>query len=289
MNKIVVPVDFSKCSVDALKFAPSVARKVNGRIHLINIIQRSHVFLPGSDPPVVPPVTDSFEYKFYENLKKEVAGKFEKLMKAQYLKNIEVDFKIVISFNVYETICEYAELKKAAIIIMGSRGLNGIREILIGSNAQRVAAFSKVSVLVTPYNIVKLKTIVFASDFSEESYNVFPSVRKFAGLFDAEIHLLKVNTHNDFRRTSDNAKTIKAFMKKFRKDYKVSIYDSYSKEDGILQYAEDVNADVIAIGHHGRTGISRFFRGDISGGITRLTARPVLLINFQNPKETSEV
>ncbi|MBK8552070.1 MAG: universal stress protein [Ignavibacteria bacterium] len=39
----------------------------------------------------------------------------------------------------------------------------------------------------------------------------------------------------------------------------------------------------MAIGHHGRTGISRFFRGDISGGITRLTARPVLLINFQNP------
>ncbi len=281
MNKIIVPIDFSKCSVDALKFAAVIAKKVNGKIHMINVIQRSHVFIPGSDPPVIPTVTQNFEYKFYENLKKEVTEKFLKLQKALYLKNIEVDFKIVISFNVYEAICEYAKAKKAALIIIGSRGLNGIKEILIGSNAQRVAAFSKVSVLVTPYSIEKIKTIVFASDFSEESYDVFPAVKKFANLFEAEIHLLKVNTHNDFRITSDNMELIKAFMKKFGKEYKVSIYDSNSKEDGILKYSESVKADVIAIGHHGRTGISRFFRGDISGGITRLTTRPVLLINFQ--------
>lgn len=282
MKTIIVPVDFSKCSIEALKFASLTAQKSNAKIHLLHIIQMQNYYFMGTDPLSVPPV--NVNDKYYDNLNKEVTKTLEKLQKASYLENVFAVSKIETTHNIYEGILSYARKAGADIIIMGTYGSNSLKEILIGSNAERVVRFSDIPVLVVPKKIDKLKKIVFASDFSKESYLVFPEVRKFAELFGAEICLLKVNTHHQFTRIRDNMDLLRAFNKKFKSDYKIAIYDDYKKEEGIINYADEVDADLIAIGTHGKKGPARFFKEDISGSMVGLTYKPVLAVNFSRRK-----
>ena len=96
---------------------------------------------------------------------------------------------------------------------MGSNGAHGISKILIGSNAERVSRFSEIPVLIINQKISKIKTVIFASDFEKESYNVFPFVKNFAEIFNADIHLLKVNIYTHYNK-SDDLNLLKKFNKK---------------------------------------------------------------------------
>eukprot|EP01031_Cornospumella_fuschlensis_P015342 gene15342-18746_t len=48
------------------------------------------------------------------------------------------------------------------------------------------------------------------------------------------------------------------------KNFTINIYNDANEEDGILNFAEDVKADMIAIGTHARTGFSRILSSNIS-------------------------
>ena len=48
--------------------------------------------------------------------------------------------------------------------------------------------------------------------------------------------------------------------------------------DGILKTADELQADVIVVGTHGRTGISRLRFGSVAEAIVRRSTRPVLVV-----------
>lgn len=278
-------MDFSKCSIDGLKFAAIVARKTKSEICILHIIHRQILFIPGLDSVVMSPVTEQeFEKKFYGTLIGLAEKKLQHLFKASYLKGLKITSKIDIGINIYQKIVEHSKQIKADMIIMGSKGLNGTKQILIGSNAQRVVRFSEIPVIVTPHEIKRIKKIVFASDFEKESYKIFPSVKAFAEIFGAQICLLKINTFQNFESSNENIKLLSAFNQKFKADYKVFIQNDYVKESGIIEYANRVNADMIAIGTHARKGLARFFRGDVTGNVIRMTFKPVFVSKLKQVK-----
>ena len=71
-----------------------------------------------------------------------------------------------------------------------------------------------------------------------------------------------------------------SFTKKFKLRAEKVIYDDYMKEEGILNYSEECDTDLIAIGTHGKKGLARFFKQDVSGDLVRLSPRPILIINL---------
>ena len=56
----------------------------------------------------------------------------------------------------------------------------------------------------------------------------------------------------------------------------LSVLDTASH--GILQQAEEWNADLIVIGTHGRTGLNHFLMGSVAEHVARKSACPVLII-----------
>ena len=54
------------------------------------------------------------------------------------------------------------------------------------------------------------------------------------------------------------------------------------KEQGILDYTNEINADMIAIGTHGKKGLARFLKTDVSEDMIRLSEKPILVVNFNN-------
>jgi len=51
---------------------------------------------------------------------------------------------------------------------------------------------------------------------------------------------------------------------------------------GILDFAEEEKADLIALSSHGRTGLSRLFYGSVAAGILHRVDRPLLVIRAQD-------
>jgi len=286
MKTIIVPTDFSKCSIEALEFASWLAKKTGAKLHIINIIT-SNLYLYAADPMVAAPSYSAVYESYYENIKKVSEKHLEKLTKNKFLQNLDITTKSISGMNIHEQIIAYSDKVKADLIIMGSKGASGVKGILIGSNAERVVRFSHRPVIVI-HNKVKnpvFKKIVFASDFMEEAYKIFSAVKNFAEIFNAEILLIKVNTVEQFRRTIDDREKINKFNKHFKTVYKYVLYNDYMKEQGILDYTNEIKADMIAIGTHGKKGLARFLKTDVSEDMVRVSNKPIMVVNFSKKKK----
>lgn len=279
MKTILVPTDFSKCSIQALKFASNVAELSGATIHLISIIERQNYYFMGGEPIVIPPPLLSTQSKHDEKLKKVIKKKLIELSRDPYFSLIKIICKVGSGLKAYKSINEYAQISKADMIIMGTTGAHGIREIFLGSNSERVARFSKIPVVILTRQPKNIKTIVFASDFEKESYRIFPFVQNFAKLFNADIHLLSINDGKKFKKI-DERNSLKLFNKKFKSHYKEIVFDCINITEGIVKYSDKVRADMIAIGTHGKKGIVRLLMEDVSEQTIRFSQRPVMTVRF---------
>jgi nucleotide-binding universal stress UspA family protein len=180
---------------------------------------------------------------------------------------------------VFSEVNEVAEKHKADLIVMGSHGADGLQEIFIGSNTERVVRTSDVPVLVIKGDIkeFKPKTFVFASDFEEESLPALKKAKEMAALLNSKLHLVYINTPGDeFLSTADANAKISKLLDDAKIDSSVEIYNDYTVEKGVLNYSDQVSADLIGIPTHGRRGLSHFFMGSIGEDIANHSEAPVI-------------
>jgi nucleotide-binding universal stress UspA family protein len=270
MKRILVPTDFSKHAEFALKVAAQIARKQNSEIFLLHMLelptQGSDALSNGSDIPQI---------MFFKDI---ALGKLEKATNAEYLKGLNIS--TIIQFErAFDGIIETTKKNDIDIIVMGSHGTSGFEEVFIGSNTEKVIRHSNIPVLVIKNEINDFKTenFVFASDFSNEIKKPFQTLIKLAEIFKAHLNLVMINTPNNFKSTSIAEKIMKDFIKEFNiKSYNTQIYNDVNVEKGILNYATSINADVIMMCTHGRTGFSHFFNGSISEDLVNHTVKPVI-------------
>jgi hypothetical protein len=60
------------------------------------------------------------------------------------------------------------------------------------------------------------------------------------------------------------------------KNYTINVYNDYTIEKGILNFAQHIDAGLIGMSTHGRKGISHFFNGSISEDLVNRATRPVI-------------
>ena len=86
-----------------------------------------------------------------------------------------------------------------------------------------------------------------------------------------------VNTVSNFITTAEAKTRINDFISgQSFKNYTVTVYNDVSAEQGILNFAKDIDADLIGISTHGRQGIAHFFNGSISEDLVNHAKRPVI-------------
>ena len=273
MKKIIVPIDFSEYSENALETAAVLARKFNAEILALHMLELSDAILTStSDKQDVQAV---FYYKLAEK-------KFKNFLDKDYLKNIKVT-PVVKHFKVFSEVNNVAQKVNADLIVMGSQGSSGIKEVLVGSNTEKVVRYSKIPVLVVKHNpiLTDFESVVFACDFSEDAIKPYKSACKMFERINAKVHLLYVNIPDSgFRSSSEMEKKVAEFLKaadgNLDKMNNVTYVCDYSIEEGILNFSNLAGADLIAIATHGRTGLSHFFEGSISEDVANHSTLPVI-------------
>ncbi len=162
---------------------------------------------------------------------------------------------------------------------MGSNGADGLKEMLIGSNTEKVVRTSDTPVLVIKkeHETFKSQNFVFASDFKEESKKPFEKAMSFANVFESKMHLLMVNTPINFITSDEAQSRMQNFVEDLNfSNYTLNIYNDMTIEKGIMNFSQSIDADLIGMSTHGRQGISHFFNGSVSEDLVNHAKRPVI-------------
>jgi nucleotide-binding universal stress UspA family protein len=165
------------------------------------------------------------------------------------------------------------------LVVMGSKGSSGVDEFLIGSNTEKVVRTATCPVLTVKNRIpdFDIREIVLASDFKREIGKAVEHFKVFQRLFDARIHLVYINTPGAFESSSNIQEKLALTARKYGlRNFTINVYNDTVEEDGILHFAEDINADLIMMATHGRTGLSHLLSGSIAEDLVNHTSIPVL-------------
>lgn len=272
MKRILVPVDFSKEAESAARVAASIARKTGSEIFLVHMLELPVTTI---DPAEMNTISSEPQIIYFMKLAHQ---KFEKFKKLPFFKGLTVVETIQFQ-HAFSGIINESEKNKIDLIVMGSQGASGLQEMFIGSNTEKVVRRSKVPVLVIKTGVEDfvVNDIIFASDFNKESKSTFHRVINFAEMFEAKIHLLYINTIHNFNTTKNIESRIARFMEDFDfSNYTKNIYNDVSIEKGILSFARDIDADLIALNTHGRSGLSQLFNGSVGQELANHALRPVV-------------
>ena len=272
MKNILVPTDFSEQAENALKVAAQFAKTYNADIYLLHMLE-----LPMQ---LIDPTSNNNSQNLPESLflMKLAHKRFEEVLASDYLEGVTVH-ETVHFHEAFDGIMEVSKEHDCDLIIMGSHGATGFKEMFIGSNTEKVVRYSEIPVLVIKQEIpnFRVDNFIFATDFSEETKRPFNEAVKFANKIDANIHLVYINTANKFKTTEEAEKKMSNFLEGMEsKTFNLHIYNDRTIEEGILNYAQSIDAGLIGISTHGRKGLAHFFNGSLSEDIVNHAKRPVI-------------
>lgn len=192
-------------------------------------------------------------------------------------KNVMVDQEVKIG-NPFLNITSELKDENVGLVVMGSKGSSGLEEVLIGSNTEKVVrhALCPVITLKEPISFDKIKNIVFASNFKDDKEDLIEHIKDMQRLFDAKLHFVRINSLNNFEPDSFSKMRIKKWISQHGfTNYTMRVYNDMQEEDGIIHYAEEIEADMLALGTHGRTALSRLFSGSLAEHVVNHAKRPI--------------
>jgi len=272
MKNILVPMDFSKASLNAAKYAVSFAEALGANLHLLNVIP-------------APGIIDDSILASVLITQAELSENNHRLMKEEVdslSKKANVEIKSIVAEGLpSDVITEVAKELKAELIIMGMKG-KGKSNSVFGSTATAVIRKSGFPVLVIPENgdYQPIRNITFASDFDpdveSDSYDL---LIKLAQKLNIPVYVLNVQKKNcalGAERTIGKMKTSLAFSSLHPEFH--SVYDR-NVEEGIHMFIEKNPTDVLAMVAHPHNLFERMFGTVHTKEMSYQTKIPLLILN----------
>jgi len=185
---ILCPTDFSECSLNAIEYAAKLGEKYEADLILFHVLNKT-------DYAKLSPLDTSGS-----NQRAFVEEKLRNLQKAVQEESLEKGLKSC-SYHfaegkiVNETI-SFSEEIKADLIVIGTEGMNDLRENIIGSRASRIVESTDRDVLVVPRRVFfkAPKKMVYATDYMEEDKLAIQKIIEMARFFESEIDLVHISS-----------------------------------------------------------------------------------------------
>jgi hypothetical protein len=155
---------------------------------------------------------------------------------------------------------------------------------LIGSNTEQIIRTAQRPVLAVKKRSMlhqKIKNICIASDFRHFPNYALAMIKDLQKAFQAILHLVKIITPNHFEISSVTLQGMREFANKSElNDYQIYIYNHYTEYDGILAFANEIQADIICMTTHGSTGFMHMIMGSVAEEVANQSDIPVLTFNL---------
>ena len=259
MKKILVLTDFSECADKATDTAIKLAKKNDAEI----------LFLHWKTVPFNWVQLSDFDAKMYPDVTKEVRNVTSEL---NALVNRAADQNVKATHNIAfnddgDSVLNQIHTHDIDFVVMGSHGASGVKELFIGSNAQKVVRHSDVPVLIVKNALDQFEDqqITYLSDFEPEIFPAFEKMMEFVEAIDARIDLIYINTPDVFEETWEIKERMEEFINRAGNHLAfVEIVDASTFEKGVEIYCDMRDSDIVAMATHGRKGLARVILGSLT-------------------------
>ncbi len=197
IRTILVPIDFSRASLQAIEWAKFIAQDGRGSIHLVHAHDLQYPLVLPISPPIILSHAD-----IQDRLRRDlisVATKY-RIADADAHSHIKTG-------PAFDQICKLADEIHADLIVTSTHGHTGWKRVFLGSTAERVVRHTPCPVLVARRSKAaarkpRLKKILVPLDFSKCSLKGLRFAVKLAQSFNAKLVLLHA-AHLDYHATAD--------------------------------------------------------------------------------------
>ncbi len=275
MKKILVAIDFSDCSINALEHAITIANNAEADLEMIFVIK-----------------PDSSRDMFTEGpqtLSVMVKDKFNELVEKYHHRMGKNKLGFMIrEGKVYQEIVKEADKKDYFLVMAGTHGSSGFEEFWMGSNANRmVSAIRKPVITIRGGVNIKrhLEKIVLPLDSTPETRQKVPFTAYMAKIFNAEVHVLRVYTSKVqavIRKVDSYAEQVVKHLEEENIKYVLESVQADNLTDSTIEYALKINANLISIMTEQETKAANLLLGPYAQQMVNHSPIPVLSIH---PKE----
>lgn len=291
INRILVPTDFSACSRVALARAEQIARESGAEICVLHVCGEFRVVEGGMSEQETTVI-------------RTLAG----ISAALRSRGVRVQASHLVG-TPHEKILDSVSFEHIDLVVMGTRGRQGVARLVLGSVAERVIRASVVPVLVChaqeglenksgggaacllPSELAPISNILVPTDFEESSEGAVRSAFQLAELLGAKVHLL----HAYAPVVTANANGVGSIQyQELHERAHQRLQEVIKRHEGssargkcvaamgdpgmmILETAAQLGADLIVVGTHGRRGLRRAFLGSVAEKIVREAVSAVLV------------
>ncbi|MDO8365444.1 MAG: universal stress protein [Saprospiraceae bacterium] len=280
MKKILVPVDFSDYSKNALYVAADIARKTGATIEMLHVNLAAVYSVPfteyaaGANFVVEDEKYDKTATDLLENLRMEVLA-----MPA--FADLDIKTRVEDGY-LHTSLRNVANEDGVDLIVMGTRGTSGMDEFLVGSNTEKVIRTAPCPVLAVPQHIKQfsLKIVLLPSTLKSDQKGVFHYLTQWEKSYDFHVKVLYLNNPSGVPTdgSAEAQKNRLAEAAGLKKTDVIITSGSFFEDNAILIAADVCDADMIVMATHQRQGLSHFLFGSITEDTVNHSHIPVLAV-----------
>ncbi|HZG01261.1 MAG TPA: universal stress protein [Chitinophagales bacterium] len=280
-KRILVPTDFSDISLNALDYAAMIANTSDAEVTLLHVYES-----PEQNTNI------NFALNINEILEKGINDKIADIKATN--KNLwGIKFKTkVVNGRVYNVIHDVAKSLKIDLIVMGTHGVSGIKDLnkfIMGSNAFRVVNHAPCPVLTIrdKATSIRFKDIVVPIDNTKETKKKIDLAIQWAKDFNATVHLIALTAFFDelFIEIKDMKKMVNDIEAKLDKagvPYVSKMIRHQRISESVLSYSKKIKADMVFIVTGQESGIGEMLLRSAARTVISESHAPVLCLNIDN-------
>ncbi|ALD21352.1 universal stress protein [Hymenobacter sp. DG25A] len=285
MKNILVATDFSRQAHHAFEAALHLAQRAGGSVTLLHVIDAPEPETAGFSTYGGPVNGDEFgnasgiDELFMLKRLEVTHQRMQQLQAeaAQLAPGVPVHETATVA-DFPEAIARLIQERQIDLLVVGPQEHDTLERFFASTHTEqlvRQAACPVLAVKHAPGNF-DLRTIVFASDFSDEADAAVPELRRVLQLYpEAKLFLLQV-TNDEFPRPDLLARMQEFALRHQLTQAEPVLFEAGQPTRGIQQFAWQQQADLVILPTHSRSAISRLFAGSIAEAVATEAACPVL-------------
>ncbi|WP_185156262.1 universal stress protein [Fulvivirga kasyanovii] len=272
MLRILMPIDFSDSSLNAMAYAVQMTKAFHATLVLMHIVE-----------PIGGDATMFVDDHIITEEREDALKKLEKLKnELDDINNPYIETLVCTGFPV-DKILATAKEQQVSLIVMGTTGTTNKFEDFLGSNTYKVVKNANCAVVTIPLESKKfdIRKIALAVDLhKKENIHLLTILRHFLRHFKAEIFFLHVTKNDHVSLESDaHSDAVLWLAEKFR-EFEHSFVNLSSKNvaNSINEYALKNDIDMLALSPESHNIFGLMFKGSTTRNLVLHSHVPVLTL-----------
>jgi len=277
MKKILFPTDLSEAANKAFIYALHLADKLEASLLTLHVYEKPEV-RAGGLPHTLKEFYESYDLEEFKNYKDSIPS-LRAVQEKHGFSHLDVSHTLKGGAKIVATILEVAAQEQPDMIVMGTTGARGLKEIFLGSVAGEVLENAHCPVLAVPESAEfdgELDTVGMTVSFNEEEKQALNKVLDIIGPFQPDIYCV----HIDLAHTDEYTHKMEAFAQEFAEysNLHFEVLEGTEFERTLTDYLEGKAVDLVAMVAHKRSFIEELFRFSRTKKMSYHSSIPVLSV-----------